>query len=168
MNIILSFTSKVSIVSNKKKCTRKCTNGLIAGQGRHTHIKTTNVSTCTNLTHLNITLSFTSKVSIVSNKKKCTRKCTNGHIAGQGRHTHIKTTNSNTCTNLTHLNITLSFTSKVSIVSNKKKCTRKCTNGHIAGQGRHTHIKTTNSNTCTNLTHLNIILSFTSNDLALK
>ena len=58
------------------------TNGLIAGLERHTHIKTTNDIICTNLTHLNIILSFIFKVSKASYKRKCTKKWTNGLIAG--------------------------------------------------------------------------------------
>ena len=70
---MLSFTFKVSKASNKRRCTKKRTNGLIAGQGRHAHIKSTDSSIYANLTHLNIILSFTFKVSIASNKKKCTK-----------------------------------------------------------------------------------------------
>ena len=44
------------------------------GRGRHTHIKTTDNSIYINLTHLNIILSFTSEVSIASNKRNCTKK----------------------------------------------------------------------------------------------
>ena len=69
----MSFIFKVSTGSNKRKCTKKYTNGLIAGQERHTYIKTTNDSTSTNLTHLNIILLFTSKVLIASNKRICTK-----------------------------------------------------------------------------------------------
>ena len=54
----MSLTFKVSTGSNKRKYTKKYTNGLIAGLERYTHIKTTDDSICTNLTHLNIILSF--------------------------------------------------------------------------------------------------------------
>ena len=49
-------------------------NSLIAGLGRHAHIKPTNDSIRTKLTHLKIISSFTLKVSIASNNKKCTKK----------------------------------------------------------------------------------------------
>ena len=99
---------------------------FISGQRRHAHINETKDSIRTKLTHLKIILSFTLKVSIAYNKRKCTKKWTNGLSVDQGRHTHNKTTKVNICTNLTHLNIMLSnsFIFKVSIASNKKKCTK--------------------------------------------
>ena len=71
------------MASNKRKCAKKLTNGLIAGRERHTHIKRTDDSIYINLTHLYIILSFISEVSIASNKRKCTKKLRNGLIAGR-------------------------------------------------------------------------------------
>ena len=140
---------------------KQWTNGHIAGWKRHTHIKRTDDIICTNLTHLNIISWFTFIVSIASNKRKCTKKWTNGRIAGWERHNHIKTTDDIICTNLPHLNIISLFTFKVSKASIKGKCTKKWTNDLIAGWERHIHVKTTDDNICTNLKHLNIISTFT-------
>ena len=60
-------------------------------------------------------------------------------IAGWERHTHIKLTDNNTCTHLTYLNVTLLFTFKQLRASNKRKCTKKWTNGLIAWWEEHPH-----------------------------
>ena len=151
---------KVSKASNKRKCSKKWTNGLIAGWERHTHIKTIDDNICTNMKHLNIISSLTFIVSIASNKSKCSKKRTNGLFAGWERHTHFKTTDKNICTNMTQLNIISLFTFVVSIASNKRKCSQKWTNGLIAGCERHSHIKTAYDVICTNFKHLNMISLF--------
>ena len=90
------------------------------------YIIETNNSIRTKLTHLNIILSFTLKVSIAFNKRECIKKWTNSLIASERRRTDNKATKVNICTHLTNLNVMLSnsFIFKVIIASNKKKCTK--------------------------------------------
>ena len=113
--------------------------------GKDTPISKQLTVICTNMTQLNIISSFTFIDSIASNKRKCTKKWTNGLIARWKRHIRIKTTGDVNSTNLTHLNIMSLITFIVSIASNKRKCTKKWTNGLIAGWERHTHSKTTDN-----------------------
>ena len=116
LKIILSITFKVSIASNK----RKWTNSLIARCARHATTKQPMIiyaltwPTCRSYCQLH---SRTKSKAIRGNLLKM-----NKWSYCCARQTHLHENNQSSIhKNLTHLIIILSFTLKVSIVSNKKK-----------------------------------------------